>query len=203
MNQAASPLAVHGSSKEGHGPLDQPHRHPVRPSSVCQLATKTPPRPTASSIQRAPRPVKAAAADTPADPKSSGHQQNPTAMANLKSAHHPNQIESSIHHASSDHSRKRPQESRIQAPLQGSDNAHFHLRPDPAALTPKSAATYSVREHPSMATQSRQVSHATHISKSAKIVSKASFLIRNPASSVFVGIKREDGAVASRANPSR
>ncbi|KAL5978989.1 hypothetical protein ACLOJK_018884 [Asimina triloba] len=30
MNQAASPPAVHGSSKEGRGPPDQPHRHPVR-----------------------------------------------------------------------------------------------------------------------------------------------------------------------------
>ncbi|KAL5977701.1 hypothetical protein ACLOJK_039229 [Asimina triloba] len=193
MNQVASPPVVHRSSKEGCGPPDQPHRHPVRPSSVCWPATKTSPRSTASSIQRAPRPVKAAAADTPADPKSSGHQQNPTAMAHLKSAHHPNQIESSIHHASSDRSTKRPQESRIQAPLQGSDNAHFHLRPDPAAPTPKLAATCSVREHPSLATQSRQKSLATHSSKLAKIVSKASFLIRNPASSVFVGIKQEDG----------
>ncbi|KAL6013549.1 hypothetical protein ACLOJK_004047, partial [Asimina triloba] len=68
MNQAASPPAVHGSSKEGRGPPDQPHHHPVRPSSVRRPGTNTPPRPTASNIQRAPRPVKAAAADSPAEP---------------------------------------------------------------------------------------------------------------------------------------
>ncbi|KAL6000962.1 hypothetical protein ACLOJK_006689 [Asimina triloba] len=42
MNQAASPPAVHGSSKEGRGPPNQPRRHPVRPSCTGQRTNKHP-----------------------------------------------------------------------------------------------------------------------------------------------------------------